>query len=342
MRSWLNGCLYILVFLVGMSNSVGAQVTPETKVKSITTLRQGEKVPIKEDYPIPVALNDTVEFTVENIDALAKPPADAAGTLPPLLPYLNGFPLKGSSTDYIDRKKGVVRFTLLRNDADDKSKTAWAPVLGGLRTRVQNVTLSFGPETGGPVSPGIWDGKFELQRFPEPWTILAGIVVLVVSLLFFVLACITSLLKDPPSSGERHYSMGRCQMAWWFLIILASFTWIWLVTGSLKMPDSSLILLGISGATALGAIVIDPNPDKAQAKTGARWGQRFLQDILSDKNGIAFHRFQIFGWTVLIGLIFISSVVNQLAQPTLDTTLLALMGISSGTYIGFKFPEKAK
>jgi hypothetical protein len=27
-------------------------------------------------------------------------------------------------------------------------------------------------------------------------------------------------------------------------------------------------------------------------------------------------------------------------MPEFDTTLLGLMGISSGTYIGFKFPEK--
>jgi hypothetical protein len=66
----------------------------------------------------------------------------------------------------------------------------------------------------------------------------------------------------------------------------------------------------------------------------------FLRDILSDGSGYSFHRFQIFAWTIVLGMIFISSVYNQLTMPEFSTTLLGLMGISSGTYIGFKFPEQ--
>jgi hypothetical protein len=66
----------------------------------------------------------------------------------------------------------------------------------------------------------------------------------------------------------------------------------------------------------------------------------FLRDILSDKRGYSFHRFQIFAWTIVLGVIFISSVYNGLTMPEFSTTLLGLMGISSGTYIGFKFPEQ--
>lgn len=66
----------------------------------------------------------------------------------------------------------------------------------------------------------------------------------------------------------------------------------------------------------------------------------FIPDILSDSNGYSFHRFQIFAWTIVLGIIFVSSVYNNLTMPEFSTTLLGLMGISSGTYIGFKFPEK--
>jgi len=65
----------------------------------------------------------------------------------------------------------------------------------------------------------------------------------------------------------------------------------------------------------------------------------FLRDILSDSSGYSFHRFQIFAWTIVLGIIFVSSVYNNLTMPEFSTTLLGLMGISSGTYIGFKFPE---
>jgi hypothetical protein len=37
---------------------------------------------------------------------------------------------------------------------------------------------------------------------------------------------------------------------------------------------------------------------------------------------------------------FVSAVYNNLTMPELSATLLGLMGISSGTYIGFKLPEQ--
>ena len=67
--------------------------------------------------------------------------------------------------------------------------------------------------------------------------------------------------------------------------------------------------------------------------------KNFIRDILSDGGGYSFHRFQIFAWTLVLGIIFISSVYNNLTMPEFSATLLGLMGISSGTYIGFKFPE---
>jgi hypothetical protein len=66
----------------------------------------------------------------------------------------------------------------------------------------------------------------------------------------------------------------------------------------------------------------------------------FLLDILADSSGYSFHRFQIFAWTILLGIMFVSSVYNDLTMPEFSATLLGLMGISSGTYIGFKFPEQ--
>ncbi|MBC8029139.1 MAG: hypothetical protein H7Z16_03430 [Pyrinomonadaceae bacterium] len=66
----------------------------------------------------------------------------------------------------------------------------------------------------------------------------------------------------------------------------------------------------------------------------------FLRDILADSTGYSFHRFQIFAWTIILGIIFISDVYNSLNMPDFSSTLLGLMGLSSGTYIGFKFPEQ--
>ena len=66
----------------------------------------------------------------------------------------------------------------------------------------------------------------------------------------------------------------------------------------------------------------------------------FIRDILTDSSGYSFHRFQIFAWTIVLGIIFVSSVYNSLTMPEFSTTLLGLMGLSAGTYVGFKFPEQ--
>lgn len=70
--------------------------------------------------------------------------------------------------------------------------------------------------------------------------------------------------------------------------------------------------------------------------------QGFWKDILRDGDGISLPRFQIVVWTIVFTSIFVRAVHRDLAMPELDGSLLGLMGISSGTYVGFKFPEKPK
>ena len=85
---------------------------------------------------------------------------------------------------------------------------------------------------------------------------------------------------------------------------------------------------------------INPQLEQLAASADAAVSKGFLRDILRDSSGYSFHRFQIFAWTIILGIIFISSVYNNLTMPEFSATLLGLMGLSSGTYIGFKFPEK--
>jgi cell division protein FtsB len=68
----------------------------------------------------------------------------------------------------------------------------------------------------------------------------------------------------------------------------------------------------------------------------------FFQDILSDGDGVSFHRFQIAVWTLVLGSVFVWGVYRNLTMPEFDASLLTLMGISAGTYVGFKFPETPK
>jgi hypothetical protein len=66
----------------------------------------------------------------------------------------------------------------------------------------------------------------------------------------------------------------------------------------------------------------------------------FWRDLITDKDGVTLHRSQILVWTIALGAFFIWQVWEHLTMPAFSTELLALLGISSGTYLGFKFPEK--
>jgi hypothetical protein len=120
--------------------------------------------------------------------------------------------------------------------------------------------------------------------------------------------------------------------------VAEAFFFVWLLSYNLDtITESVLALVGIGSATALGGMLIDSDDKGAAASRPSRG---FLADVLSDASGISIQRFQVFIWTLILGLIFCVSVYKTLQMPEFSPTLLALMGISSGTYLAFKFPEQ--
>ena len=91
-----------------------------------------------------------------------------------------------------------------------------------------------------------------------------------------------------------------------------------------------------------------PAQRDAAAAAKAKWSKlsgqstHFLTDILSDANGVSFHRFQMAVWTLVLSIIFIKDVYLTLAMPTFSATLMGLLGLSAGTYLGLKIPEPPK
>jgi hypothetical protein len=70
--------------------------------------------------------------------------------------------------------------------------------------------------------------------------------------------------------------------------------------------------------------------------------QGFWSDILSDAQGLALYRFQMLVFNLLFGVLFILYVVQHVSMPEFDGNILTLMGMSAGTYAGFKIPEKTQ
>jgi len=64
----------------------------------------------------------------------------------------------------------------------------------------------------------------------------------------------------------------------------------------------------------------------------------FISDLLTDENGNSLHRLQLLLFTLLFGAGFVISVAAKQSLMGFNANMLALMGISSGVYVGFKLP----
>jgi hypothetical protein len=351
-------------------------------------------------------LDDLIRVEVDHLNEWVMNPKNDASKL---VPYLNGLAIRGNYPEEIHASRNHLQFHL---HLTPENKQVWIDLLGEPHGLRKGVAFSVGLE-----NQSQFDTVFDQTR-PQWLTVISpvyGMVALVVVLLTLILlvwlARSTNLIRDggacPVTGKQRPYNLGRTQMAFWFFLIYASYTTIWLITDSLDTITGSLLaLMGISAGTALSEAMIDSSkidtttnqmesltaekqsleqtiPDlqsqiteinskstllpedtanrdslnnqiqtrrarlaevnqQIQSLTPAAdagVSKGFIRDILSDATGYSFHRFQIFAWTIILGIMFVSSVYNNLTMPEFSATLLGLMGISSGTYIGFKFPE---
>ena len=88
---------------------------------------------------------------------------------------------------------------------------------------------------------------------------------------------------------------------------------------------------------ASAATALKDARDRLYAMTAV--SENIVKDILSDADGISFHRFQMVVWTIILGGVFVYEVWRTVAMPDFDSQLLWLQGISAGTYLGLKYGE---
>jgi hypothetical protein len=246
-----------------------------------------------------------------------------------------------------------VNFVLHMDSADADDWKAWAAVVYASRHSARHQL---------PISVAVADTKqvFEssqvvtIEQYPRHWLLLVGALVLLLAALLY-LAATTDLLRygagAPPLRPDRRpLSLGLVQMAWWFFLVIAAYAYICVSTRQIHIPMGSILgLLGISATTAWAAIAVDRQKVATATEVAsvarplpAPRSRGIVHDLLADGDGISFHRFQIAIWTIVLGVVFVWSVYREMSMPEFDASLLSLMGISSGTYVGFKWPEKLK
>jgi hypothetical protein len=254
---------------------------------------------------------------------------------------------------------------------------------------------------------------------------VAGFFTIALVIGIIVLGQNTNLLRDPLlpqlQQSEQTYSLARCQMAFWTVLIVASYMSLYALLGDLNsITEQALWLMGISSATGAGAIFVDAYKDtpvdranaylrtlglknhddvdaiaeqQAAAKVDIAALERVIQndfpeiqnaadrlaavdkakadklnlqnknydrqlllntyqrtvepfrsdgfwkDLMTDINGSVLHRVQLVCWTLILGGVFIREEWLHLAMPQFSATVLLLLGISGGSYVGFKYPE---
>ncbi|MFD1623690.1 hypothetical protein [Azospirillum griseum] len=175
-----------------------------------------------------------------------------------------------------------------------------------------------------------------------------------------------------PAGYVAPYSLSRFQLLWWSGVVAASYTWLLPITGSMDtISTGAMALMGIVGGTSVLAATQDNRPSTKPDDDGAERAkhcanyrtaaaasppdtammascvaeiyppsQGVLTDLLTDLHGYNIARLQLLIWTIVLGLSFLFEVAHNRAMPELSANLLALTGISNGTYFGFKMQEK--
>jgi hypothetical protein len=327
----------------------------------------------------PAHLGRWLTLDVAGLDQLVE---KARAAKKPLQLYLNGMPLTDVAPVYLytNGKPSRVRFALVRTE---NAKLTWSALLGRPRAQNRMVEASVGLTGCADGCADITDG-FKIPLAVIRPVLMGGYLALLAAGLWVLirLARTTPILRNHGPGSP--WSLDRLQMAWWTLLVVSAFVFIWMISGDYgSLSNSVLALIGISAGTGLiGAVMDDGKQAQVQQRKALEDEEAGLQagnaqpgsdaaapaaaprrpseieaqlaklpklkqtkslwiDILSDENGVSFHRLQVMIWTLVLTVIFVVSVYLRLDMPDFDNQLLALMGISNGTYLGFKLPEKA-
>lgn len=292
--------------------------------------------------------NDPITLAVEHADEVNF---DQSGEPNPgdLVLFLDGKALHGThptlgpdATDADSVTTTLLTYRIAHDVATPAAQANWKEILTGAKMR-KVLTVSTGVESGAAAAS---QATILFTAISIGRALLFALVAAVVIIIFLVIAGKTGALRDKEPAGpqiqaekDRAYSLSRCQIALWTVIVLLSYLFIWFLTGQYNtaIPASVVILMGLSLGTYGVAAAVDAS--KITPNTTVSPSVGVANDLIVSSEGTSLHRLQLAVWTIALMVVFVVTVWKTLAMPDFDSTLLALMGISAGTYVGLKVPE---
>jgi hypothetical protein len=147
----------------------------------------------------------------------------------------------------------------------------------------------------------------------------------------------TCALRDGRGPGlavgdEAPWSLARVVFAWWLMICVSCFAYLWAMMGEHRniLSKTVPLLLGIQGTTML----ISAGYGRTK---NAKPSQGFFSDLISEAGEAEVSRLQMLVWNLVLGVVFLWISMFEWKMPEFDATLMTLLGISSTAYVGFKF-----
>ncbi len=281
---------------------------------------------------------DNIYIKIDSIQALLALTDSIAGenkdTMSDLILYINGNAMNDIKVSSIDLQEQKLMFHLDRHSLDlmkfnPRFQTMWSTL---------KVSISVGYKNGMILKTKPEKMEISLNYISRASILFTILLFVCIVGTFITLAATTNLIRI--GNNTSPFSLALTQLSFWTIVIASSFIYIWIVTEEIPpITGSTLVLLSVSALTTAGAKLVDI---RAKTEKSALTSHGFLADVLEDELGYSVHRAQMFMWTVILGIVFITSVIKLQQIPQLDESLLGLMGISSGAYVGLKTMENKK
>lgn len=218
--------------------------------------------------------------------------------------YLNGQEVKGIAPPVYDQSRHSLGFLLTRNEAN---RSVWAQLLGSPTSLSRRVNVALGrTDLAGPQPLIVGTdatGTFQMRIASELWLIIGAIATALVLVLVFGHARTRTTLRDNllPQLEPRlqTYSLARCQMAFWFVLIFVSFLFLYVVLWDYNTVSAQALgLMGISSVTALAAIEVDvrkESPADAVNRALQALGLNSHEDVRRLQADIEFRKAELSG-----------------------------------------------
>lgn len=322
---------FFIVFIFGVISSNCQNLTDEQDLKSYITISS-----FNDKYPDKAEFGNAVKISSTSPDIILKRSYYLV---------INGIHLTRLLPQQLSGNNELT--FILKNNTIDETGLKLSDIINP--RGINSISVNIGVVNNrGELLYARNDFSLVFDRHGPKRTVIGMILFLILIWVIFKMSkkgnIIGNMLKDSCKIDNKPYSLSKSQLAFWTLIIIFAFIYIWMRTSQLiEISDTILVLLGISMGTNIGGRVIDQNdlsnPEIKMRHQNVNSSGSFLSNIMSDSTGMSIHRFQNVIFSIVIGSYFLFEVFTTNVIPDLNTNLLVLMGISSAGYLVIKNGE---